>query len=424
MVGEQYLRAVGRLFVGLLFGIACASASAQVWTLESSIERATAVAPELRAGEAEVAARAGELTQAGAWPNPSIDLRADDKLGQEDGRGGTDLTRAGISQPLPFRRLARQRTAAEAALRGAEASRRSQQLQLELETARVFSALQFAAARLTLAQDRLTLAQTYVNGVAGKRDPLVRYLAPLERRRLAILHEEAQQVVLAAERENDKALAGFRSLLGLPPDSAVTLAPLVPLAAPPALAELERGLDAQPALASARQEVESARAGIAVAESRRFADPELGVFRERDFLNGERRDVTVVELSAQIPLWNLNRGPVDKARAETMRAQANLAVLQRDAAGRLRQSYIELTRLIEQAERMRAHLLDPAREVFDLTRRAFAAGEANILGLVDANNTFYDAQARYIEVLKDGALAAASLRLAAGQSVVTGEVSP
>ena len=60
----------------------------------------------------------------------------------------------------------------------------------------------------------------------------------------------------------------------------------------------------------------------------------------------------------------------------------------------------------------------------DLTRRAFASGEANILGLVDANNTYFDAQARYLETLKDGALAAASLRLAAGQSIVTGEVSP
>jgi cobalt-zinc-cadmium efflux system outer membrane protein len=402
------------------------AADAGGWTLEAATQRVLELAPERRAAEANVAASEADLRHAGSWPNPSIDLRADDKLGQEDGRGGSDLTRIGISQPLPIRRLARQRTAAEAALRGTEANRRSQQLQLELETARAFYALQLAAARFRLAQERLALTADYLDRTGGraKRDPLVRYLSPLENRRLAVLREEAQQAVLAAQREQEKTLIGFRSLLGLPPDTVVTLAPIAPPAAPPALAELERDLDVHPGIVAARQEVEAARAGIAVEESRRFADPELGVFRERDYLNGERRDVTVIELSAQIPLWNLNRGPVDKARAETMRAQANLAVLQRDAAGRLRQSYIELTRLIEQAGRMRAHLLDPAREVFDLTRRAFAAGEANILGLVDANNTYYDAQARYIEVLKDGALAAASLRLAAGQSIVTGEVLP
>jgi cobalt-zinc-cadmium efflux system outer membrane protein len=190
------------------------------------------------------------------------------------------------------------------------------------------------------------------------------------------------------------------------------------------LAELERGLDTLPAIVAARQEVEAARAGIAVAESQRFADPELGVFRERDFLAGSRREVTAVELSVQIPLWNLNRGPIDKARAETLRAQANLAALQRDALSRLRQSYTELTRLIEQAERMRDNLLAPAREVLDLTRRGFAAGEANILGLVDANNTYFDAQARYLETLRDGAQAAADLRLAAGQSLLGPETKP
>lgn len=408
----------------MVYALALVAASPAVagegpWTLDAAVRRAVEIAPELRAADAEVAARAGELMQAGSFPNPTVELRADDKLGQEDGRGGSDLTRAGISQPLPFRRLARQRAAAQAALQASEARRRTQQLQLEQEAARVFVALQLASARLTLAQDRLKQAQAYANGAAGKGDPLVRYLTPLERRRLAILREEAQQAVLAAQREYDKALTGFRALLGLPPDAAVTLAPLAPSPAPPALAELERTLDAQPALVAARQEAEAARAGIAAAESQRFADPELGVFRERDFLNGARRDVTAVELSIQIPLWNLNRGPVDKAKAEALHAQANLAVLQRDAASRLRQGYTELTRLIEQTERLRTHLLDPAREVLDLTRRGFASGEANILALVDANNTYFDAQARYLDTLKDTALAAAALRLAAGQSLLS-----
>jgi len=400
------------------------AADTGTWTLEASTRRVLERAPERRAADADVAAREAELKQAGSWPNPDIELRADDKIGIEDGRGGTDLTRAGISQPLPFRRLARQRAAAEAALQGSEASRRQQQLQIEQETARVFTALQLAAARLTLAQDRHKLAQEYTNNTADRRDPLVRYLSPLERRRLAILQEEAQHEMQAAERERDKALTGFRALLGLPPDVAVTLAPLSAPAAPAALEVLASGLDAHPAVIAARQELEAARAGIAVEESRRFADPELGIFRERDYLNNARRDYTAVELSVQIPLWNLNRGPVDRAKAETVRAQANLSMLQRDAASRLQQSYIELTRLIQQAERMRANLLEPAREVLDLTRRAFAAGEVNVLALVDANNTFFDSRTHYLDVLKDGALAAAGLRLAAGQSVQGAEVTP
>jgi len=402
------------------------AADSGAWTLESATRRVLDLAPERRAADAAVAGREAELRAAGSWPNPNIELRADDKLGLDDGRGGTDLTRAGISQPLPLRRLSRQRTAAEAALRSTEATRRAQRLQLEQETARVYHALQLAAARYKLAQERLAAAAGYPDRAAGRagRDPLVRYLTPLEQRRLAVLREEAQQAVLAAQREYENALTAFRALLGLSPDAPAEVVPLAPPMAPPALAELERGLEDHPTVVSAQQDVEAARAGIAVAESQRFADPELGVFRERDYINNARRDVTAVELTVQIPLWNLNRGPVDKAKADALRAQANLAAVQRDATSRLRQSHTELTRLLEQTERMRTNLLEPAREVLDLTRRGFISGEANILSLVDANNTYFDAQARYLDTLKDAALAAANLRLAAGQSLLGAEVTP
>lgn len=401
-----------------------AMAGTNTWTLETVVQRTMEVAPEIRSAEAEIAARAGELTQAGAWPNPTVDLRADDRLGQEDGRGGTDLTQIALSQPLPLRRLARQRAAAGANLESARENRRYQRLLLEREASRVFHALQHTEAGVGLARSRLDLAEGYGRPEPGgkARDPLVRYLTPLERIRLAVLREEARQAVMAAEKDYQKALAEFRSLLALPADTAVQAAPLDLPAPPPELVgyvqNLEQNLDAHPLLAAARREVKAARAGVAVAESQRFADPALNLFRERDFLNGERRDVTGVGISVQIPLWNQNRGPVAKARAEVLRAQAQLGLRQRDTLTRLSQSYTELARLIEQAQRTRTNLLEPARQVFDLTRRGFTSGELNLLALVDANNTHFDAQARYLELLKEAQVAAAELRLAAGISLL------
>ena len=397
-----------------------AMAGTNTWTLEAVVRRTMEVAPEIRFAEAEIAARAGELTQAGAWPNPTVDLGADDSLGQEDGRGGTELTQIAVSQPLPLRRLARQRAAAGANLESARENRRYQRLLLEREASRVFYALQYTEAGVGLARSRLDLAEGYGRPEPGgkARDPLVRYLTPLERIRLAVLREEARQAMMVAEKDYQKALAEFRSLLALPADTAVQAAPLDLPAPPPELAGHEQNLDAHPLLASARREVEAARAGVAVAESQRFADPELNLFRERDFLNGERRDVTGVGISFQIPLWNQNRGPVAKARAEVLRAQAQLGLRQRDTLTRLSQSYTELARLIEQAQRTRTNLLEPARQVFDLTRRGFTSGELNLLALVDANNTHFDAQARYLELLKEAHVAAAELRLAAGISLL------
>lgn len=408
--------------IWLLGVFAAAHADAVVWTLESSVRRVLDIAPEIRAAGAAVQARAGELRQAGSWPNPTVDLRADDRLGQEDGRGGTDFTQFALSQPLPLRRVARERAVAEAQLAGAEEGRRLKQLELERAAAQAFHELQLAQARLDVARARLKETENYP-GVAGARDRLVRYLAPLERARLAILREEAAQAVVAAEREREQALIAFRARLALPADAAAEAAPLAEPSAPPALAALEKDLETHPLLAAARRQQEATEAGIAAAQSQRFADPALNLFRERDVLAGGRRDVTGVGLSVQVPLWNANPGVVDKARAEALRARTEYEIAQRDAQERVRRAYAELTRTLAQAERVRTSLLEPAQRLDELARRSFAAGEANVLTLIDSANTYFDTQARYAELLARAQEAQAELRLAAGQSLVT-EVQP
>jgi cobalt-zinc-cadmium efflux system outer membrane protein len=389
------------------------------WTLTESARRALETAPELRSAEAEVAARTGELVQAEAWPNPSVELGASDRLGQEDGRGGTNLTHIGLSQPLPLRRIARQRAAAEASLESTREGLRYRHLLLEREVARVFHALQLAAAKHQLAEERKRLVAESLNSSRKSvADRLVRYLTPLERQRLSILNEEAIQADAVAEREQQKALIDFRTLLALSDGMGAEPVALALPTMPASLDVLTQELDAHPALLAARKEAEAAQAGIAVAESQRYADPTLNLYRERDYLAGARRDVTGVGISVQIPLWNTSHGTVIKAEAEAERTQAQLMLAQRDAHSRLKQAHTQLRSLLEQTERQRTNLLEPARVMFTLTRRSFAVGEVNVLTLVDANNTYFDALAHYLELQQECALAAADLRIAAGVSLL------
>ena len=413
-MAQNYLPAVGRIVVGVWFFAPSMCAQAQPWTLESSVERAIAVAPEVRASAADVAVRAGALRQAGAWPNPTVELRVDDRLGQEDGRGGVDLTEVAISQPLSFRRRARQQASAEASLAGARENQRYQRLLLEREVARRYAALQLASAQRALTIRRRDLAETFGGANTRRRDPLVRYLSPVESHRLTILREQAYQDVAVAEREYLNAVVDFRALLGLSDATPIDVAPLVQVAAPPPLEVFEGNLESHPALLSTQRALDAGRAGIKAAESQRYADPELKLFRGRDFRNGARRDVSGVGVSVQVPLWNTNGGPVDKAKAEALRADADHDAARRDVLSRLRQAHGTLGLLIAQTERLRANLLEPAGKVLELTRRGFASGESNILALVDANNTYFDAQARYLEQLRDAELIAAELRVAAG----------
>ena len=400
---------------------------AQVWTLEASIQRGITVAPELRAAEADISAHSGNLTEAAAWPNPSIALRADQKMGIEDGRGGYSLNQVTISQPLPLHRLQHQSRAAEAGLEAARAGERYQRLLLENRTVQAFHTLQQAAERQLLAQERLTFAEKMQQRNARQTaDRLVRYLSPLERARLDILRATAHQDVALAEGKWSESLAQFRTLLALPPEAQPETTRLLPAGAPAELSALLKQLAHHPALQETQLTRDASLASVEVARAQRLADPTLSVIHEQDYLAGERRNYTGLMLAVQIPLWNRNDGGVARARGVADKAEAALEIQRRDLSNRLRQAHLHLGHLIEQAEHYRTHLLQPARQVLELTQKGYTTGEQNGLALVDASNTYFDAQARYLELLRDAWIEAAELRLAAGMSLLDSslEVAP
>jgi len=401
----------------VMYAGSTAYAADPTWTLSTSIEHVLQISPELRAANAEIDIRRGELTQAGAFPNPSIELRADQKLGIDDGQGGTDLTQMAISQALPFGRLDRQKAMAAASLGAAQETQREQRLQMEYYTARAYHSLQLAQARLTLAEERLAIAETYASHGKRPGDPVVRYISKSERLRLDILRESARQTVATTEGEYDEALTTFRARMALPLDSSPLLTPLGPLPPPPTLGVLQTRLEMNPTLTASQQQIKAARAGIDVAGSQRFADPVITIFRERDYLAGSRQYYNGVMLSVEVPLWNTNDGGMSRARAESNKAEAQYQILRRDLASRLRLQVMHLSHLISQAADYNTHLVLPTEHSLNLALKSFAAGQVDLLTLIDAYNTHYDAHFRYLELLKLGWMEAADLRLTAGLSV-------
>ncbi|MCW8899686.1 MAG: TolC family protein [Gammaproteobacteria bacterium] len=407
--------------IGLVMSPAAFAETNPQWTLDSSILRAVEVAPEMKTADAEIDKQKGNLEQADAWPNPSISVQADNKLGLEDASGGYDVTQVAISQALPFGRLAHQRKQAEAELAGAEAHRRHQQLLLEFTIAQRFHTLQLAEARLQLAEKHLEQASRYQK-TGRKRtanDQLIRYLTPLETMRLDIVLQAAKQTVEVAEGEFNEAAASFKALLAIPVKSTLQLIPLKPVTVPTEIkTSKDILLQEHPILEADKQAVVAARAGVDVASSQRFDDPTLTLFQEQDYLGGRKQDATGIMLSIQVPLWNQNKGRVNQAKAEVYQAQSELDFKQRELSTSLYKSYLHLGHLITQAEHYREKLLQPAKEVFNLTRKGFNAGELNILTLIDANNTYFNAQERYLELLQLGWLELAELRKSAGLSVI------
>jgi outer membrane protein, heavy metal efflux system len=392
------------------------------WTLEDSIRRVVEIAPETRGARAAVSARQGALQQAGAWPNPEIELRADDKMGKDEGNGGTDFTQLAFSQPLPLSgRLGHQRAVAGAELDAARSERRSQHVRLETQVAKRYHSLQLAMGRLRLAEQRLQLADDLQN--IGRRREQAGELSRLERLRLDLIRESAQQILDKTEGEYNEALGRFRAYLKLSAETTPQLTPLEPFGPIPELAQLQAGLSEHPALLTAGHQLDAARSGVNLARAERLPDPTLRLFRERDFLNGRRQDYTGVGIAVSVPLWDRKAGRLSEARAQVVQTQAELQVLERDLGSRLQQGHLHLTHLVQQGEHYRSRVFEPAQQVFDLTRKAYASGEVEILSLIDANNIYFDARERYMELLQEAWQEAAELRLAAGRALVEGPVT-
>ena len=392
-----------------------------VWTLTDSVHRALDNAPELRAAEAEIAARTGDVSQSDAWPNPTIELRADEKkaIETQNRRGGFNLNQITYTQPMPLRRLEHQRRAAEGELESARAEQQVQRLQIATRTAQAYHALQRAAEQQNLAKERLAFAEELQGGNKRKNaDPLVRYLAPLERARLDVLRETAYQAVAEAEGKWSEAAAQFRALLAISPGEPLATLPLMTADAPATLNALLNGLTLHPMLLATQHSRDASRAGVDVARAQRLADPTLSIFHEQDEVAGKRRIYSGIMLGMQIPLWNNNDGSVARAVAATDKADALLAAQRRDLESRVRQNHLHLGHLIEQAEHYRDRLLVPTKQVLELTRKGFATGEQNGLALVDASNTYFEAQAHYLDLLHDAWFEAAELRLASGISLL------
>ncbi len=386
------------------------------WTLNASIQRALEVAPEMKTADAEIGKQQGKLEQADAWPNPNISIKVDDTLGLDDTSGGYDFTEFAISQPLPFGRLGHQRRQAEMGIAGAQAQHGYQQLLLEYRVAQRLHVLQLAEAKLQLATKRLQQAGLYQNTGSKHRNgyDLVRYLTPLEVMRLDIVLQAAKQTMEVAEGEYNEAAASFKALLGIAIDEPLSVVSLAPVPVPQEFNALENSLRDHPAMEADKQFIEASRAGVAVARSQRFSDPTLTVFQGEDFINNRRQNTTGIMLNIEIPLWNQGKGRVTQARYAVHQAQADMSLRQRELQTNLHKSYLHLGHLIKQAEHYRSKLLAPAQQMFALTRKGFDAGEVNVLTLIDANNTYFDAQERYSELLQEGWLELAEVRKSSG----------
>lgn len=396
-------RFIPQLAVAL--ALACASlpaaGSPAPLTLEAAVDLALRANPQLRAAASEVAAQEGSLAQAGALPNPELELLREGRQ-----RESRTLT-ATVSIPIELggKRAARvdaarQGRALAAIALDAERSR------VRADTTAAFHEALAAAERERLAQELVALAGRALDAAVRRVD--AGQLSPVEQTRARVAQGGARIEALQAARELEAARIRLAAMWSGDARGLQLVAPAQ--ATPPQPAPLERlldRLDATPSLRHARAQVDQRQALARLEQARRMPDVNVVVGAQRE--GPDTRNRAVLGLSVPLPLFNRNDGAVlaalrrvDKARdeedAERSRLRADLA-----------HAHARLTAALAESALIASAILPGAEDAWRAASRGFELGKFGLTDVLDAQRVLAQSKNQYMNAVADSHRAAADI---------------
>lgn len=230
--------------------------------------------------------------------------------------------------------------------------------------------------------------------------------------------EAARQV-----RGAELARVNLRRVLGLTPGTAIgKLAPapiVAQLPARPAL--LKAALAARPDLRAAELtiEAEAARAGLEAREAYQFtAQLDANAEGREGFELGPG-------VIVPIPLFDRNQAGRQNAKAALEQAAWRYVAVRQTIVAEVDGAALRLAQALEALQQWPGAVLAPAKRNVELAKKAFAAGGASYLSVLDSTRVLQQAQLRQVDLKEDARRAHADLARGVGTGIErTGVVVP
>lgn len=390
------------------------------WTLDAIVTAVLTQSPLIEAARARVGAAQGARRTANALPNPvgTYWLENAGFFGRHGPTGLDPETTVSATLPIEplFRRSSRVR-GAEEDIKAAEAALAAARHQVALDAVRAYYRIALAQVSVQAADDNraglerlVAYNRTRVAEGAAAEGDLIRVQVELER---------AATEVALAEVELSRARAGLWAWLGetaVPIGALDTIRVVVPVGttATPTFLGFEDAMSRarlhRPELLEAR-----ARVGSAVAAAdyeHALTVRQIGGTFGFKRLNGANSMVAGINMA--IPLFDRNRGGIERATGERLAAEKELAWAERQVAAEVQGAYAAATRLSAQVTALQSTFLDRADESQRIALVAYQEGAGSLLQVLDASRTLADARLIYYSVLFAQRESVIDLALAAG----------
>ncbi len=177
---------------------------------------------------------------------------------------------------------------------------------------------------------------------------------------------------------------------------------------------IEQALDARPELKAAQLAIEAAGQRAKWERSRILAVSAIAKEYGRGADGFEQGPGAQIEL----PIFNRNKGGISRAEAEIERAAKQLIAARQRVVAEVREAYMQLTQARESSDLWRARLLPPLEDDIRSAERAYKAGDASYLFVLETTRRLTDARLREAELQAATARALIALERSVGRRLI------
>ncbi|MBP9855152.1 MAG: TolC family protein [Candidatus Omnitrophica bacterium] len=365
-------------------------------TLEEALSLAHQHNPHMIQAEKAIDGSQGELITARAWANPELEAEIGGFKGNEDEEGNTRLSSVEVRQPFdPIGARFFRRKIASNQVHIQNETLRSTWASVYLQVRESYSKIVLDIKKLELTEENLNAMRQFFGRVQERYQAGQVLKNDFQRAKIELLQSQQDYLEAAKNLKTEKARLNLALGRSLETEFDVE-EKLLEENLQTSVEKLKSiALANRPDIKVANLELDSKKNNLFKEQSNRLPSYFLGLKRAEE-VEGEEDYAVLIGVS--IPLWNLNRGEVKKARAE-MEAQAtrNKAITS-EALFEVYQAYLEAELAQKQFE-LSKKSLEESNELQRLANLRYSEGEIDFLNYLDQIRTARQSKANYYEGL-------------------------
>ena len=368
-------------------------------SLEEALKIAIEKNPQLQSTRDQVDAAIGSLRQSKLYPNPVLELLAEEIPSNEVGLNQSQNL-VGITQPII--------TGGKRGLgiKVNEKSKEKNEFERDAVLLNVIADTKKAFYKVIGDQEGLAIAKKVEEIAKGIYES---EKARFEAGEVAITNvlraevelSKARNLVSNAEGNLQNSIKELQTVMGIPEEIIDgSTGKLLSRPAELSLPELELKMNNnQPFLKASKKNIEIAETQLSLEKRQVIPDINLSAGYKR--LTQENVDTVQMGVEIPAPFFNRNQGNIQKGKALSRKAKSENLSVYNDLLFQLKKNFnsynVERKRVIEYRDK----ILPKAEESLKLITRGYKEGEFDYIDLLDAQRTWAETRISYIESLKN-----------------------